>query len=47
MTHAIVKTTDGSTYVSPLFAIKFAGGESAAIGLDPSQAYDIIKKKGG
>ena len=36
MTHAIVKTTDGATYVSPLFAVKFAGGESAAIGLDPS-----------
>ena len=39
MTHAIVKTTDGATYVSPLFAIKFAGGESAAIGLDPSLSY--------
>ena len=39
MTHAIVKTADGSTYVSPLFAVKFAGGESAAIGLDPSLSY--------
>ena len=39
MTHAIVKTTDGATYVSPLFAIKFAGGESAAIGLDASLSY--------
>ena len=39
MTHAIVKTTDGATYVSPLFAVKFAGGESAAIGLDPSLSY--------
>ena len=39
MTHAIVKTTDGAAYVSPLFAIKFAGGESAAIGLDPSLSY--------
>ena len=39
MTHAIIKTLDGSTYVSPLFAVKFAGGESAAIGLDPSLSY--------
>ena len=39
MTHAIVKSTDGTTYVSPLFAIKFAGGESAAIGLDPSLSF--------
>ena len=39
MTHAIVKAADGSTYVSPLFAIKFAGGESAAIGLDASLSY--------
>ena len=39
MTHAIVKTADGETYVSPLFAIKFDGGESAAIGLDPSLSY--------
>lgn len=36
MTHAIIKTPDGATYVSPLFAIKFDGGESAAIGLDAS-----------
>ena len=39
MTHAIIKTLDGATYVSPLFAIKFAGGESAAIGLDASLSY--------
>ena len=39
MTYAIVKKADGSTYISPLFAIKFAGGESAAIGLDPSLSY--------
>ena len=39
MTYAIIKTLDGSTYVSPLFAIKFAGGESAAIGLDTSLSY--------
>ena len=39
MTYAIVKAADGSTYVSPLFAIKFAGGESAAIGLDASMSY--------
>ena len=39
MTHAIVKNLDGTTYVSPLFAIKFAGGESAAIGLDASLSY--------
>lgn len=39
MTHAIVKSADGATYVSPLFAIKFAGGESAAIGLDPSLSF--------
>lgn len=39
MTYAIVKTADNTTYISPLFAIKFAGGESAAIGLDPSLSY--------
>lgn len=39
MTYAIVKTSDNTTYISPLFAIKFAGGESAAIGLDPSLSY--------
>ena len=39
MTHAIVKTADGSTYVCPLFAVKFAEGESAAIGLDASLSY--------
>ena len=39
MTYAIIKTLDGATYVSPLFAVKFAGGESAAIGLDPSLSY--------
>lgn len=32
MTYAIAKTPDGATYVSPLFAIKFDGGSSAAIG---------------
>lgn len=37
--YAIVKTSDNTTYISPLFAIKFAGGESAAIGLDPSLSY--------
>ena len=39
MTYAIVKTADNTTYISPLFAIKFAGGESAAIGLDFSLSY--------
>ena len=39
MTYAIVKTYDNTTYVSPLFALKLAGGESAAIGLDPSLSY--------
>ena len=39
MTYTIVKTADNTTYISPLFAIKFAGGESAAIGLDPSLSY--------
>lgn len=39
MTYAIVKTADNTTYISPLFAIKLAGGESAAIGLDPSLSY--------
>lgn len=39
MTYAIVKTADNTIYISPLFAIKFAGGESAAIGLDPSLSY--------
>ena len=39
MTYAIVKALDNTTYVSPLYAVKFAGGESAAIGLDPSLSY--------
>jgi hypothetical protein len=36
VTYAIAKTPDGAAYVSPIFAIKFDGGSSAAIGLDPS-----------
>ena len=39
MTHAIIKNQDGSTYVSPLFALKLEGTRSAAIGLDASLSH--------
>jgi hypothetical protein len=44
MTYAIAKTLDGATYVSPIFAIKFDGGSSAAIGLDAS--LSCVQKAG-
>lgn len=39
MTYAIVKSADSTSYISPLFAIKFDGLQSAAIGLDPSLSH--------
>ena len=32
MTHAIVKTPDGTTYVSPILALRFEGLSSLAVG---------------
>ena len=44
MTHAIVKTPDGTTYVSPLFALRFEGLSSLAVGLDESLTQVCLLK---
>lgn len=42
MTYGIIKNKDGSTYVSPIFALKYVGWKSEAIVFD--QAFEKIKK---
>ncbi|MBE6585567.1 MAG: hypothetical protein E7645_03465 [Ruminococcaceae bacterium] len=44
MTHAIVKNPDGTTYVSPLFALRFEGLSSLAVGLDESLTQVCLLK---
>lgn len=44
MTHAIVKTPDGTTYVSPIFALRFEGLSSLAVGLDESLTQVCLLK---
>lgn len=43
MTYGIIKKQDGSTYISPIFALKYAGWKSEAIILD--EAFTQIKKQ--
>ena len=42
MTYGIIKNKDGSTYVSPIFALKYAGWKSEAIVFD--ETFEKIKK---
>lgn len=42
MTHGIIKNKDGSTYVSPIFALKYVGWKSEAIVFD--EDFTRIKK---
>ena len=42
MTYGIIKNKDGSTYVSPIFALKYAGWKSEAIVFD--ETFTQIKK---
>jgi len=42
VTYGIIKNKDGSSYVSPIFALKYAGWESEAIVFD--ETFEIIKK---
>ena len=42
MTYGIIKNNDGSTYVSPIFALKYAGWKSEAIIFD--ETFTQIKK---
>ena len=42
MTYGIIKNKDGSTYVSPIFALKYAGWKSEAIVFD--ETFERIKK---
>ena len=42
MTYGIIKIKDGSTYVSPIFALKYAGWKSEAIVFDES--FSTIKR---
>lgn len=44
MTHAIVKNPDGTTYVSPILALKFDGLSSLAVGLDESLTQVCLLK---
>ena len=44
MTHAIVKNPDGTTYVSPLFALRFEGLSSLAVGFDESLTQVCLLK---
>ena len=44
MTHAIVKTLDGTTYVSPILALRFEGLSSLAVGLDESLTQVCLLK---
>ncbi len=44
MTHAIVKNPDGTTYVSPILALKFDGLRSLAVGLDESLTQVCLLK---
>ena len=42
LTYGIIKNKDGSTYVSPIFALKYAGWKSEAIVFD--ETFTQIKK---
>ena len=42
MTYGIIKNKDGSTYVSPIFALKYTGWKSEAIVFD--ETFEKIKK---
>ena len=42
MTYGIIKNKDGSTYVSPIFALKYAGWKSEVIVFD--ETFEKIKK---
>jgi len=42
LTYGIIKNKDGSTYVSPIFALKYAGWKSEAIVFD--ETFEKIKK---
>ncbi len=44
MTHAIVKTPDGTTYVSPILALKFDGLRTLSVGLDESLTHVCLLK---
>ena len=44
MTHAIVKNPDGTTYVSPILALRFEGLSSLAVGLDESLTHVCLLK---
>ena len=44
MTYGIIKKQDGSTYISPIFALKYAGWKSEAIILD-DESYVVLSSE--